>query len=148
MKIEILIYIGGLLNLVWAVFDFFWPKLFNWKETLASLDDLQRILLPLTTRMLVVLYLGVTYISLFHASDLISTDLGRTFLIFVSVYWAARAVLQIHYMGFGRANEFNVTFSSFVPFVKLSNRAISYLFFFEFLIISALYFVPVVCGVN
>ena len=38
MKIEILLYIGGIFHLIWALFDLLWPKLFNWKETLASLE--------------------------------------------------------------------------------------------------------------
>jgi len=145
MKTEIFLYIGGVFNLIWATFDFFWPKFFNWKEALAPLDDLHRILLPLTSRMLVVFYLGVAYISFFHASELISTDLGKTFLVFVSIYWAVRAVLQIHYLGFKKANEFNVAFSSYFPIVNISNKTISYMFFIEFLIISALYFIPAMC---
>jgi len=144
MRVEILLYIGGVFNLAWAIFDYFWPQFFNWKETLASLDDLQRILPPLTSRMLTVLYLGVAYISFFHASDLINTDLGRTFLIFISIYWAVRAILQAHYFGFKKANEFNVSFSSFVSFINLSNKTISYLLFFEFWFISALYLIPVI----
>lgn len=148
MRTEYFLYIGGIFNLIWAVFDFFWPKFFNWKETLASLDDLQSIMLPLTSRMLTVLYLGVTYISFFHASDLINTDLGRTFLLFISIYWAVRAILQAHYFGFKKANEFNVDFSSFVSFLNLSNKIISSILFFEFLIISALYFMPLIYGAN
>ena len=144
MRTEFILYIGGIFNLMWAVFDFFWPKFFNWKETLASLDDLQRIMLPLTSRMLTVLYLGITYISFFHASDLIKTELGRMFLIFISIYWAVRAILQVRYFGFKKANEFNVDFSSFVSFVNLSNKTISYILFFEFLFICALYFFPLI----
>ena len=148
MRTEYLLYLGGIFHLLWAVFDFFWPKFFNWKETLASLDDLQRIMLPLTSRMLTVLYLGVTYISFFHASDLINSDLGRMFLIFISIYWAVRAILQVRYFGFKKANEFNVEFSSFVSFVNLSNKTLSYILFFEFLIISSLYFIPIIYGAD
>jgi hypothetical protein len=145
---EISLYIGGIFHLIWAIFDFFWPKFFNWKETLASLDDLQRIMLPLTSRMLTVLYLGVTYISFFHASELISTDLGRTFLLFIAMYWAVRAILQAHYIGFKKANKFNVNFSAFVSFLNLSNKTISYILFFEFWIISALYIFPLIFRAN
>lgn len=148
MRTENFLYVGGIFHLLWAVFDFFWPKFFNWKETLASLDDLQRILLPLTSRMLTVLYLGVTYISFFHASDLITTDLGRTFLVFVSTYWAVRAILQAYYFGFKRANEFNVDFSSLLGFMRLSNKTVSYILFCEFLIICSLYLIPAIVGAD
>ena len=147
MKIEILIYIGAVFHLVWAVFDFFWPRLLNWKETLAPLDDLQRVLPPILSRMLVYLYLSIAYVSLFHTADLMDTDLGRTVLFFISMYWVVRAVLQVNYFGFKRANELNTTFASYVPnspFRNMSNRLISYILFIEFLIISGLYLVPLI----
>jgi hypothetical protein len=149
MKIEVLLYIGAFFHLIWAVFDFFWPRFFNWKETLASLDDLQRVIPPLTSRMLVVLYLFVAYVSLFHASDLTATELGRSILLFVSVYWAVRAILQVKYIGFDKANRFDIAFSSYAPsspLRRMSNKQLSYLLFAEFLLISALYLIPLMCG--
>jgi hypothetical protein len=145
MKIEVLLYIGAIFHLAWAVFDFFWPRFFNWKETLASLDDIQRVLPPITSRMLVVVYFSIAYISLFHTADLIATDLGRKILFFVSLYWVVRAIVQVYYIGFEKANEFNVTFSSYAPyspFRSMSNKFISYLLFTEFMIISGLYLIP------
>jgi hypothetical protein len=62
MKIEVLLYIGAILHLAWALFDFFWPRFFKWKETLASLDDIQRVIPPITSRMLVVVYLSIAYL--------------------------------------------------------------------------------------
>jgi len=149
IAIEILVYIGAFYHLGWALFDFVWPRIFDWKETLAPLDDFQRILLPITSRLLVVLYLGIAYICLFHTEELMGTDLGRTFLVFVSAYWAVRAVLQVHYFGFRKANEFNVSFSSYAPisFLKnISNETISSILFTEFLMASALYFVASMFG--
>ena len=149
MKIEVLLYIGAIFHLAWAVFDFFWPRLFNWKETLASLDDIQRVIPPITSRMLVVVYLSVACVSLFHAADLIATDLGRTILFLVSAYWVVRAILQVYYFGFEKANRLNVTFSSYVPnspFRSMSNKSISYVLFVEFIIIAALYLIPLLYG--
>jgi hypothetical protein len=149
MTIEILLYVGAAFHLAWAVFDFFWPQIFDWKNTLASLDDVQRILPPLTSRLLVVLYLGIAYISLFHTEELLVTDLGRAVLIFVSVYWAVRAILQLRYVGFERANEFNVTLSSYAPnfpVKNVSNKTISYILLMEFIVASALYLIPSIYG--
>jgi hypothetical protein len=149
MTIEILLYIGAVYHLAWALFDFFWPKIFDWKETLASLDDIQRTLPPLTSRMLVVLYLGIAYISLFHTKELLVTDLGRTVLLFVSVYWAVRAILQVRYIGFRKANEFNVSFSSYAPnspFKNLSNKTISSILLIEFVTASTLYLIAAIYG--
>ena len=147
MKIEFLLYIGGIFHLIWALFDFLWPKLFNWKETLAPLDDVHRVLLPIISKLLVVVYLAIAYISFFHASDLMSSNLGRTLLIFITIYWAVRAIFQVHYIGFNKANEFNVSFSSFAsffPFNRMSNKAVSYYLFVVFLMMIALYFIPLI----
>ena len=149
MTIEILLYIGAVYHLAWALFDFFWPKIFDWENTLASLDDIQRILPPLTSRMLVVLYLGIAYISLFHTKDLLVTDLGGTVLVFVSVYWAVRAILQVRYIGFRKANELNVAFSSYapnLPIKNLSNKTISSILLMEFVTASALYLIASIFG--
>jgi hypothetical protein len=149
MTIEMLLYIGAVYHLAWALFDFFWPKLFDWEQTLASLDDIQRILPPLTSRMLVVLYLGIAYVSLFHQKELLVTDLGRAVLIFVSVYWAVRATLQVRYFGLRKADGFNVSFSSYVPnspFKNLSNNTISLIFLIEFITASVLYLIAAISG--
>ena len=145
MKIEILLHIGGIFHLIWALFDSFWPRIFNWKETLSSLDDLHRVLLPIISKLLVILYLAIAYISLFHTVDLITSNLGKTLLIFITVYWVVRAILQVYYIGFNKANKFNVNLSSFAPYFPfniMSNKAISYYFFIIFVIMIALYFIP------
>jgi len=67
----------------------------------------------------------------------------------VSAYWVVRAILQVYYIGFDKADGFNVAFSSYAPsspFGSMSNKQSSYLLFAEFLLISALYLIPLVCG--
>ncbi len=145
MNVETLIYIGGIYHLGWALFDSFWPIIFNWKETLASLDDLNRILLPITSKLLVVVYLAISYISFFHTSELSNTGIGKTILVFVSLYWSVRAIMQIYYFGFEKANEFNITFTSFAPFLpiySISNKSISYGLLLYFFFGIALYLIP------
>ena len=146
VKIQYFIYLGGIFHLIWALFDSSWPWLFNWKKALSSLDDFHRVLLPILSQLLVVVYLGFAYISFFHTTELITTGLGNTLLLFVSIYWMIRAAMQIHYMGFNKVNEFNISFSSFVRIsaYKLSNKVISYYFFYVFIIGAALYSIPVV----
>ena len=145
MKIENFLYIGGVFHLIFALFDLTWPKLFNWKETLASLDDLQRVLLPLLNKLLIVIFIAFAYLSFFHTSDLINTSLGTTELIFIITFWIVRTIEQFYYFGFNRWNRFNVSASSLVPFFpynRMSNKAFSYYFCVIFLIIIILYFIP------
>jgi hypothetical protein len=149
MKIEYFLYIGGIFHLAWVLFDSLWPWLFNWKISLRSLDDFHQVLVPIISKLLIVIYLGFAYISFFHTLDLISTDLGRTLLFFISIFWTVRAALQVYYMGFNKANKFNVSLSSFVnvyPLTKVSNRGFSYYFLSIFIVMVILYSIPLVCG--
>ena len=94
MKNEIFIYIGGGLHIFFAVFDAFWPKIFNWRETLSSLDDVNTSLLKITNKLLIVVYLIFAYISFFHTSELLSSGLGKSMLFFISLYWLFRIVME------------------------------------------------------
>ena len=84
MDSKLFIYAGGVYHVSWAVFDSFWPVIFQWKKRLSGLDDLNRVLPYITSRLLIVLYLMLAYISFIHTSDLLETRLGRTVLIGVS----------------------------------------------------------------
>jgi hypothetical protein len=148
VRIEILLYIGGIFHLIWALFDLFWTKLFNWKETLAPLDDLNRVLLPILNKLLVVIFLAFAYISFFHTSDLINTNIGTTLLLFIIIFWIVRTIEQLYYFRFNKVNKLNVSISSLVPFFpfnKMSNKAILYYYFFvTFIIMILLYLIPLI----
>ena len=130
MDIEVLLYIGGIYHIGWALFDLFWPKIFNWKETLADLDDLNRVLLPITSKLLVVLWLTIAYLSFFQSTELLTTTIGSTILIFVSICWFVRAIMQIYYFGFKKANEFNVVILPQIPFSNRTKSIIGLIYFF------------------
>ena len=148
MKIEILLYIGGIFHLIWALFDMSWTRLFKWKETLAPLDDVNRVLLPILNKLLVVIFLAFAYISFFHTSELINTDVGTTLLLFIIIFWIVRTIEQLYYFRFSQVDKLNVSVSSFAPFFpfnKMSNRGILYYYFFiVFILMIALYLVPLV----
>ncbi|MCP4129834.1 MAG: hypothetical protein GY754_02340 [bacterium] len=99
MNYEILIYIGGGYHLLFAVFDVFWPKIFNWKETLEPLDETNRALLKITNKLIIVLYSVFAYISFFHTGELLGSGLGNTLLASIAIYWFIRALMQPVYIG-------------------------------------------------
>ncbi len=74
---------GVIYHLCWAIFDSFWPHLFAWKRTLSKLDDINRSLLYILSRLLVLLYLYVAFLSFFYQRELLETELGQSILIFV-----------------------------------------------------------------
>ncbi len=147
MNMEYLILMGGIYHLGWALFDSSWPILFNWKKTLAPLDDFNRSLLYIISRLLVVLYLALAYLSFFQTSELVNTGLGKTILVFVSIYWTVRVIMQIQYFGiFNKANELNIKLADSnipSPLNRLSNQWIANLFLPYFLFGIALHLIPV-----
>jgi hypothetical protein len=136
---------GAIYHLCWATFDSFWPHLFAWKRTLAKLDDINRSLLYILSRLLVLLYLYVAFLSFFYHRELVDTALGKSFLIFVAVYWLYRALMQIQFFGFARANRMNITLAELnypPPANRLSNQTASIAFFVIMLTGAALYIAP------
>ena len=60
MEVSVLFYLGGIYHIGWAIFDLFWPRFFNWKTTLAHLDDFNRAVLYISGRLLVLQrYFGI-----------------------------------------------------------------------------------------
>src|SRR3990170_1913808 len=100
MDSKVLIYVGGVYHLCWATFDFFWPYLFNWEKTLEPLDDFNRPILRIASKLLSLLYAGLAYFSFFHTRELLETGIGRALLIFMALFWTIRAGMQIHFYGF------------------------------------------------
>lgn len=142
---ETLIRIGGVYHLGFAVFASLWPRIFNWKEALAPLDDANRAIPLITSRLLVLLWLAVAYVSFAHTHDLLVTDLGRGILFFVSIFWTARAIMQVQLVGFKKARNLSVPGKAFG---NLSNQFVSTALFVIFLTGVALYLVPAICSVG
>ena len=145
MDTKVLIYAGGVYHLCWATFDYFWPYLFNWKKTLLPLDDFNRPILRITSKLLSFLYATLAYFSFFHTRELLETGIGRSLLIFAALFWTIRAGMQIHFYGFKRANEIERPEMPFaLLFKNVSNQAVSRMMFVIFVIGMALYLIPAV----
>jgi hypothetical protein len=140
MTSEILIYIGGAYQLVWALAHFLFPRLLKWDNALATLDDFNRILMLIFSKLLLVFYLVTALICFILTRDLLDTDIGLAILIFLALYWLVRALLQVQYFGFRKANTLNIQLST----SDVSNQTISYILFISFLIGVGLFLAPVV----
>jgi hypothetical protein len=140
MKAQVLIYVGGLYQLVWALAHYQFPKQLDWENALAPLDDFNRVLMLIFSKLLLVFYLGTALICFVYATALLDTGVGLAILVFLSLYWLARALLQVHYFGFARADTLNVQLSS----SGVSNRTVSWILFALFLMGTGLFLAPVV----
>ncbi len=102
MNSETLIVIGGLYNLVLAVFHLLFWKLFNWKRDLATLTPLNRAVVQILNLCLTFVFLVFAYISYFHANELLHSKLGRSLLALIATFWFLRAIKQIIFFGLRR----------------------------------------------
>src|SRR3990170_5730304 len=108
MNIESLIIIGGLYNVAFTIFHLLFWKIFKWKKDLASLSIINRGVMQILNLCLTFVFLIFGYISIFHTKELISTSLGVSLLLLISVFWALRAIEQVVF--FGLKNKVSLIF--------------------------------------
>ncbi len=109
----VVVTIGGIFNLAFAVFHLFFWRLFDWKRDLASLSFANRQVMQILNLCLTFVFLIFVYVSLFHSAELAGTDLGRALLLLISAFWFLRAAEQVIF--FGLKNALSVAF--FVAFL-------------------------------
>lgn len=115
---SVLIKIGGIYHILFAVFHLFWPRLFNWDHNLKSLDQINRSLLPIMSGLFIYIYLLIGIGSLFFTNVLISEQVGQFILIAVSGFWAIRSLMQVRYFNM-REKEVVLFFGIFICGVLL-----------------------------
>ena len=122
MKSDIYIIIGGIYTFGFLVFHLLFWKIFNWKKGLRLLNPVDKSTIQVLNISLSFIFFIFAFISLFHKNDLISTDLGSSILLLISIFWFFRSALQIY-------------------FYSLKNK-FSLLLFFIFILGGILYLIP------
>ncbi len=90
-----LIFIGGIFNLLFAVFHLFFWKLFNWKYELKSISIINRNIMQVLNLCLTFVFLIFSYTSIFHTDEMLNTDIGISLTLCISVFWFLRSLEQI-----------------------------------------------------
>ncbi|MEW6102685.1 MAG: hypothetical protein AB1630_02515 [bacterium] len=98
---EILLVIGGILNIALAVFHFtFWKNpLFNWKEELPKLNLFNRALLQVATILFIYVMLCFAVISFLISSSKTFGSTEKAMVIFIGGFYLLRAILQFPFFG-------------------------------------------------
>ncbi|MBT3254761.1 MAG: hypothetical protein HN995_06405 [Candidatus Marinimicrobia bacterium] len=92
---DLLIQLGGVYNIALVIFHLMFWHLFDWKNDLRKLSFLNRAIMQVLNLSLSFAFIIFGYISLAHTSELLSTDLGHSLLILMTLFWMARAIEQI-----------------------------------------------------
>ena len=99
MRPEMLIAAGGVFCGAFAAFHLCFWKLFRWRSELAKLTSLNRAIVQVLNLCLTFAFVVFAYISLAYPGELIATELGRSLLFLIAVFWYLRAVEQIFFFG-------------------------------------------------
>lgn len=92
---EYVIKAGGIFNIAFVLFHFLFWRIFNWKDDLSSLSFLNRAIMQVLNLSLSFAFVIFSYISLVHTEELLSTPLGQSLLILMSLFWFLRAIEQV-----------------------------------------------------
>ena len=100
MDTHTVIKIGGFYNVAFLVFHAMFWKLFKWKNQLPKLTPINGAIMQVLNLCLMFCFLLFGYISLFHTSELVTSSMGRVLLLFIALFWLARAIEQLVFFSF------------------------------------------------
>jgi len=92
---ETLIFAGGIYTVTLIVFHVLFWRIFKWPETLRTLNYVNKATIQVLNISITFIFCIFAYISFAHVNDLLSTQLGRTLLILISLLWLFRAAQQV-----------------------------------------------------
>ncbi len=98
-----LIFIGGIYHLAFAVFHVLFWKLFRWKDELSKLNVINRGVMQILNLRLIFIFLVFAYVSFFHSTELLTTGIGNILLLAIALGWLGRAIEQIYFFGLKKA---------------------------------------------
>lgn len=94
---ENLLILGGIYHVGLIVFHVSFWRIFNWPETIDSLNSVNKSTIQVLNISITFIFLIFAYISFFHTNELIGTSLGKSILVFLSILWFFRAAQQVYF---------------------------------------------------
>ena len=92
---ESLVKAGGVYNIALVVFHLLFWRIFNWKQDLQSLSFNNKAIIQVVNLCLTLVFVLFACISLIFSKELLTTPLGKSLLLFMALFWFARALMQI-----------------------------------------------------
>jgi len=89
-----IIYLGGIYNLLFAIFHMGFWKMFNWGEELKKIDVTNSAVMQVMNVHLIYYFLFTAVICFVFPTELQSTKLGKAFLLTCAGFWLLRIVQQ------------------------------------------------------
>ena len=123
MSEETYIIIGGIYHICFIVFHLFFWRIFNWDVSLRKLNRIDKSTIQVLNISLTFVFAIFAYLSINYSTELASTKLGLSILLFISLFWFFRAIQQVYF--YGLKNRFSILL--FIIFI-LGGAIYSYTF--------------------
>ena len=111
---EALIIAGGVYTVVLIIFHLLFWRIFKWPGTLQSLNQVNKGTIQVLNISITFIFFILAYISFAHTNELLSTQLGNTMLVLISVLWLFRTVQQIVFYKLKQKASIGLTFYFFI----------------------------------
>lgn len=105
---KLLLTVGGVYNIAFAIFHIFFWKIFNWNRDLKKLEKINKAIMQVLNLCLTFCFIVFSYLSFFHSAELLTTSLGTVVLSAISIFWLLRAIEQMVF--FKRKNLVSIVF--------------------------------------
>ena len=92
---ETFIIAGGFYTIGLIVFHLLFWRIFDWEQDLKRISFLNRATMQVLNISLTLSFIIFSYISLVHATELLTSSLGHSLLMLIALFWLARAIQQI-----------------------------------------------------
>ncbi|CAN5720722.1 hypothetical protein BH10BDE1_BH10BDE1_04290 [soil metagenome] len=96
------LFLCGLHSVLFALFHLGFWKIFNWKRELQTASVSTRAILQIANLRLIYLFGGVAVLCFLFPEDLVSTPLGRAFMLGMSLFWVGRLIEQFIFLRYNR----------------------------------------------
>lgn len=106
MANDTILILGGIYNLLIAIFHLSFWRIFNWNNDLKSIRFVNRAIMQILNLSLTFVFFIFAYISFSYTYELLITRLGHSIIASISVFWFLRAFMQIAF--FGMKNKVSV----------------------------------------
>lgn len=101
MTLQRALVVGGILNLLLAVFHMLFPWIFAWGEDFRAVSHVNRAILYTFQSVMVFVLVAFAYLSIVHRTNLVTTRLGRSVLFLIGPVWLIRGVAEVVFFRLG-----------------------------------------------
>ena len=97
-NMKTIIFLCGLYSIAFAIFHILFWRIFNWKKELEKLSFANRAIVQILNTRIIYFFLFVAFLCFVYPEELITTSLGKTFLIAISLFWLGRTIEQFVFL--------------------------------------------------